>query len=233
VPGAGRAGRVASPYPVRVSHLLSLNVARPRPNPARASKVTGIDKVPTDDAVHVRAPGPRRGGLGSGLSGDVIGNSKFHGGDDQAVYAYAREDLDRWQDTLGRPLVDGNFGENFTTSGVDVTGAVIGERWRVGADGLLLEVTSPRTPCRTFAAFLGIRGWIKTFTEAAAPGAYLRVIEPGFVRAGDEIEVVDRPDSDVTVRLVFRAMFGEPDLLPRLHGVDALPAEIKKRAARV
>jgi MOSC domain-containing protein YiiM len=216
-----------------VSRVLSLNVARPRPNPARASKLTGIDKVPTDDAVHVRAPGPLRNGLGSGLSGDVIGNMKLHGGDDQAVYAYAREDLDRWQAMLGRPLANGNFGENFTTSGVDVTGAVIGERWRVGTDGPLLEVTSPRTPCRTFAAFLGVRGWIRIFTEAAVPGGYLRVIEPGTVRAGDEIEVVDRPDSDVTVGLVFRALFSEPDLLPRLQDVDALPDQIKRRAARV
>ncbi|BBZ58903.1 molybdenum cofactor biosysynthesis protein [Mycolicibacterium monacense] len=216
-----------------MSRVLSVNVARPRPNPARASKVTGIDKVPTADAVHVRAPGPLRKGLGSGLTGDVIGNMKLHGGDDQAVYAYAREDLDRWQTTLGRSLADGNFGENLTTSGVEVTGAVIGERWRVGAGGLLLEVTSPRTPCRTFAAHLGVRGWIKTFTEAAVPGAYLRVIESGPVRAGDGIEVVDRPDSDVTVGLVFRALFGEPDLLSRLHDVEALPDEIRKRAARV
>ncbi|KUI28000.1 molybdenum cofactor biosysynthesis protein [Mycobacterium sp. IS-1742] len=216
-----------------MSRVLSVNVARPRPNPARGGKVTGIDKVPTDDAVHVRAPGLLRTGLGSGIPGDVIGNLKLHGGDDQAVYAYAREDLDRWQTALGRPLTDGNFGENLTTSGVDVTGAVIGERWRVGGDGLLLEVTSPRTPCRTFAAFLGVRGWIRTFTEAAVPGAYLRVIEPGSVRAGDGIEVIERPDSEVTVGLVFRAMFGEPDLLALLQDVDALPDDIKKRAARV
>lgn len=216
-----------------MSRVLSVNVARPRPNPARASKVTGIDKVPTDGAVQVRAPGPLRKGLGSGLTGDVIGNMKLHGGDDQAVYAYAREDLDRWQTTLGRSLADGNFGENLTTSGIEVTGAVVGERWRVGTGGLLLEVTSPRTPCRTFAAHLGVRGWIKTFTEAAVPGAYLRVIEPGPMQAGDGIKVVDRPDSDVTVGLVFRALFGEPDLLSRLHDVEALPDEIRKRAARV
>lgn len=194
--------------------------------------LTGIDKVPTDDVVAVRAPGPLRGGIGSGLHADMIGNTKLHGGDDQAVYAYAREDLDGWQDRLGRPLENGNFGENLTTTGIDVTGARIGERWHVGSDGLVLEVTSPRTPCRTFAAFLGIRGWIKTFTTAALPGAYFRVLNPGTVRAGDQIVVSDRPDHDVTVALVFRAVMGEHDLLPRLLDVHALPEDIKKLARR-
>ena len=74
----------------------------------------------------VRAPGPMHGGLGSGLVGDTIGNQKLHGGDDQAVYAYAREDLDAWEIQLQRTLNNGMFGENLTTSGIDVTGARIG-----------------------------------------------------------------------------------------------------------
>ena len=118
------------------------------------------------------------------------------------------------------------------TTGVDVTGARIGERWRIGTDGLLLEVTAPRTPCRTFAAFLGIRGWIKTFTAAGKPGAYLRVLSPGRVRAGDAITVEHRPDHDVTIGLAFRARMAEPELLPRLLVADALAEELKAYARR-
>jgi MOSC domain-containing protein YiiM len=172
------------------------------------------------------------GGLGSGLVGDVIGNQQVHGGDDQAVYAYAREDLDAWQTELQRDISNGMFGENLTTLGLDITGARIGERWSVGADGLLLEVSRPRLPCRTFAVWLAIRGWIKTFTAAAVPGAYLRVITPGPLRAGDAIEVTDRPDHDVTVGLVFRALTREPELLPRILEAPALPEDIRKIAAR-
>jgi len=215
-----------------MSHILSVNLAQPRPNPDKPDLSTGIDKHPTADAVEIRAPGPRKGGLGSGLVGDMIGNSKFHGGDDQAVYAYAREDLDAWQTDLERELTDGMFGENFTTEGVDVTGARIGERWHVGSGGLVLEVTSPRTPCRTFAEFLGIRGWMKTFTAAAKPGAYLRVIQPGTVHAGDAVVVAGRPDHDVTVALAFRAMMVEPELLPRLLVAEALPEKIRKQALK-
>jgi MOSC domain-containing protein YiiM len=210
-----------------VALVLSVNLARVRPNPDAPAKPTGIDKAPVDDPVLVRAPE-----TGSGLAGDSIGNRRLHGGPDQAVYVYAREDLDEWERRLERPLSNGMFGENLTTTGVDVTGARIGERWRIGTDGLLLEVTAPRTPCRTFAAFLGIRGWIKTFTAAGKPGAYLRVLSPGRVRAGDAITVEHRPDHDVTIGLAFRARMAEPELLPRLLVADALAEELKAYARR-
>lgn len=214
-------------YPDLVASVLSVNLARVRANPDKPSRRTGIDKVSTCEAVMVRAPGPMRSGLGSALVGDTIGNQKLHGGDDQAVYTYAREDLDAWAAQLERPLTDGMFGENFTTSGIDVTGALIGERWRVGTDGLVLEVSAPRTPCRTFSAFLGLDNWIKTFTAAGKPGAYLRVISPGTVREGDTIDIEHRPDHDVTIGLVFRARMSDASLLPRLLAADALSEELK------
>lgn len=192
---------------------------------------TGIDKRPTSGTVAVRAPGPMRGGLGSGIVGDVIGNKKLHGGDAQAVYAYAREDLDSWADRLNRELTNGMFGENLTTTGVDVTGAVIGERWRIGTNGVLLEVTSPRTPCKTFLNRLGIDGWIKTFTHGGSPGAYLRVIEPGTLSAGDAIEVVERPQHGITIGFVYRALMVDKSLLPEVLVAEALPEDIKRRAA--
>ena len=193
---------------------------------------TGIDKRPSDGAVTVRAPGPMRGGLGSGIVGDVIGNRKLHGGDDQAVYAYAREDLDAWAARLDRELTNGMFGENLTTAGIDVSGAVIGERWRIGSDGVLLEVTRPRTPCKTFAKRLGIANWIKTFTHGDSPGAYLRVIESGSMRGGDAVEVVERPDHGITIAYVYRAIMLEPELLPEVLGADALPENLRQLALR-
>ncbi|ANI42731.1 MOSC domain-containing protein [Mycolicibacterium vaccae] len=196
------------------------------------SRKSGIDKRPSAEPLAVRAPGPRKGGLGSGVVGDSVCDSKYHGGDDQAVYAYAREDLDHWAAQLDRELTNGMFGENITTSGVDLSACLIGERWTVGDDGLLLEVTSPRTPCRTFATWLDVRGWMKTFTAAGLPGAYFRVIEPGTIRAGDRVEVVHRPDHTVTVGTVFRAMMGERALLPELAVADALPDKIKAKVAK-
>jgi MOSC domain-containing protein YiiM len=193
--------------------------------------VTGIDKRPAEGAVEIRDPGPKGTG-GSGVAGDAICDLRHHGGSLQAVYAYAREDLDAWEADLGRPLAGGVFGENLTTRGLDVTGALIGERWLVG-DRCLLQVTSPRIPCRTFAAWLEDQGWIRRFTARGTPGAYLAVVEPGSVRAGDPIAVVSRPAHDVTIRLMFLALTTEKTLLPRLLAAgDDLPAEARAYVLR-
>lgn len=210
--------------------LLSVNIGRPRPNPWKGLSLTGIDKRPVDGPVAVVVPGSE--GTGAvGLVGDRAYDVKHHGGSDQAVYAYAREDLDAWEAEFDRPLANGVFGENLTTLGVDVNGALIGERWRVGRD-VVLEVSCPRVPCATFQGWLERAGWIKRFTRAVRPGAYLRVVETGEIRATDTVEIVHRPDHDVTVAVVFRAMTLEPELLPRLRVADALPEEIKEQVRR-
>ena len=210
--------------------VVSVNLARVQPNPdKRRAAMTGIEKVPTTASVLVRAPGTKRDGLGSGLVGDVVGNHRHHGGDTQAVYAYAREDLDHWESVLGRPLASGSFGENLTTTGVDVNGAVIGERWRIG-ETLELAVTFPRIPCGTFRAWIAERGWLRTFTRAAIPGTYLRVLTPGQVRAGDPVSVVHRPANGVSVAQVFRATTLEPELLPSILAADDLVEETREMA---
>jgi MOSC domain-containing protein YiiM len=210
--------------------VLSVNIGQPRDNPWKTMKLTGIDKRPVQGPVMVKAP--RAKGMGMvGLAGDRVYDVREHGGPDKAVYAYAREDMDFWAADLGLTLPSGVFGENLTTEGADANGALIGERWRIGA-ALALEATGPRVPCGTFQGWLAQAGWIKRFALAGRPGAYFRVIEPGEVQAGDEIEIVHRPDHDVTVALVFRALLVEPELLPRLLVADALPSELKEMASR-
>ncbi|MFI6762571.1 MOSC domain-containing protein [Micromonospora sp. NPDC050417] len=207
--------------------ILSVNLAVPEPNSAKSVGVTGINKQPVSDPVAVRAPGPKTTGLGSGLVGDQIFDVAHHGGDDQAVYAYAREDYDWWEAELGRPLPGGIFGENLTTVGLDVNGAFIGERWRIGAD-LVLQTTFGRIPCATFQLKMAEPHWVKRFTREGRPGAYLRVVEPGEVRAGDDVRVVDRPVRGVTIAEGFRAWMLEPELLPRLLDADGVSESLKE-----
>ncbi len=205
-----------------MSRILSVNVGAPMPAEYTGAEYTGIDKRPVSGPVEITAPGPRAFGPtgGSGVAGDAVGDRMFHGGDAQAVYAYAREDLDVWEREMGRILRGGVFGENLTTTGIDITGALIGERWRIGT-WVELEVTSCRIPCRTFAGWLDEKGWVKRFTQKALPGAYLRVVTPGRVTAGDTVRIVRRPPHDVTVSMLFRAMTTEPDLLRRTLAAEA------------
>ncbi len=188
--------------------LLSVNVGGPRPNPDKSVDETGIDKRPVDGPVQVRDPGPKTTGLGSGVVGDFIGDVENHGGTDQALYAFTREDLDAWEQRLGRALTNGFFGENLTTSGIDVNAALVGEQWQIG-DTVVVEVTYPRIPCSTFRGWVGEQGWLKIFTEVSRPGAYLRIVVPGEIRSGDAITVVHRPDSGETITQAYRRyMFG-------------------------
>lgn len=206
---------MASIAPLAPMHVLSVNLGRATAvdHTDAPGGFTGIGKRPVPGPVRVSAPGPKGIG-GSGLEGDAVCDLRHHGGDHQAVYAYAHEDLDWWEGELDRELPAGLFGENLTTSGLDVTGALLGERWGIGA-GLVLEVASARIPCRTFQGALGETAWVKRYTQAARPGAYLRVVQEGAVSPGDAIEVIHRPDHDVTVELWFRAFTTDRSLLPR------------------
>lgn len=194
-----------------------------RHDPAGDPDTTAIDKRPVAGPVAV---GPL------GLAGDTQVDTRHHGGVEQAVYAYADEDASWWAAELAREIPPGLFGENLRTSEIDVTGAEIGERWQVGEDGVgpLLEVTSPREPCMTFAYRMDEKHWVRRFTEHGALGAYLRVVTPGTVSTGDPVTVVRRPGHGVTVGDMFPALApqaaralldaadtGVVDLGPKVH----------------
>jgi len=184
---------------------------------------TAIDKRPVAGPVEVHR---------LGVSGDTQCDKAHHGREGKAVYAYAQEDADWWAAELERDLPPGRFGENLRTRGLDVTNALLGERWRIGTT--LLEVTCPRTPCLSFQGFWGVPRLIKRFIAYGAPGAYLRVLEEGQLRAGDRIEVDFRPDHDVTLGLALRALTVERRLIRTLApALYALPDRDRPKVARL
>jgi MOSC domain-containing protein YiiM len=209
-----------------VARIVTVNVVHALvPDTVGDLELTAIDKRPRHGHVRVFA---------LGIDGDTQFDTRHHGGLDQAVYAYAQEDYRWWSAELGRELTPGMFGENLTTEGLDVTGAVLGERWAVGS--VVLVVRSPRIPCRTFAGWLDEPQWVKRFTDHGAPGAYLSVVTEGAVAAGDPVALVHRPDHGATVGDLFAVRSGDrdPGRLARLQSaaVDLVP-EDRERLARI
>jgi MOSC domain-containing protein YiiM len=209
-----------------MGRVLSVNVGRPVQIAARRGRalMSAIRKAPVEGRVRVE---------GINVAGDQQADLRVHGGPDKAVYAYASEDIAWWERELGRELPPGMFGENLTTEGLDVSGAVIGERWRIGT--VELEVAQPRLPCSK----LGIRfedlKMVRRFGEASRPGAYLRIVTEGELGAGDEIEVLSRPEHGVTVSLVSDAILLDESLRERAASApelaESLAAPLRAQAA--
>ena len=197
--------------------VVSVNVGSPRTVPSLTGKRmvrSAIWKQPVEGRVAVR---------GVNIEGDDQADRRVHGGPDKAVYAYALEETRLWEDELGRDLGAAAFGENLTTQGVDVSGARAGERWRIGT--VVIEAVEPRVPCFKLNLKMGDSRFGKRFTAAGRPGAYFRIVEEGELGAGDAIEIVRRPDHDVTMRLMMHAALVDHGRLPELLAAPGLTDE--------
>lgn len=155
--------------------LLSIQVGAAREiSKGSTIVVTGIRKLPVSSAV-----------IGTlGLEGDVIGDSRYHGGPDQAVYVYSQEDYDWWGSHLGQQLSPGKFGENLVFDAFDGD-VMVGDRFSFGE--VVIEATAPRIPCWTLANEMEKGGMVKDFRAAGRPGFYARVIQEGRATAGEAI----------------------------------------------
>lgn len=195
--------------------VVSVNVGRartvPRPPSGRRMVRTAYWKEPVAGRVGVR---------GVNVEGDEQADRKLHGGPNKAVYAYALEETRAWEAETGVELGPGGMGENLTIEGLDVSGARVGERWAIGS--VLLEVVQPRLPCFKLNMRLGDPRFSKRFVAAGRPGAYLRIVEEGALGAGDRVEVVRRPEHDVTMRLMMHAALVDRDRLPELLAAPEL-----------
>lgn len=215
-----------TPFPCEdgaVPRVISVNIGAPKEAAWAGIGRTSIDKQPVEGAVTVTE---------LGLAGDQVSDTKHHGGVDQAVYAYAREDLDFWAEELGREIRHGQFGENLTTEGIDLTHAPVGTRLGIG--DVVLEIAGVRTPCNDFKTWMGLTGfdstaWVKRFTAEQRPGPYLRVLSAGPIVAGDEIAILHEPAHGITVRDLFIALHLDRSRLPELLAIDGLAAKVRRK----
>ena len=174
--------------------LISVNIGEKRTlQKGQELVTTGIFKLPASGRVRI-------GELG--LEGDVIMDKKNHGGPDQAVYVYGEADYAWWRDQLGRDLPPGIFGENLTISELESAPFNVGDVLTVG--DVKLQVTAPRIPCSDFAARMEDLQWVKKFRAAERPGLYCRVLQEGFVQAGDPVSVEKYAGETLSIVQMYR-----------------------------
>ncbi|MGH2772077.1 MAG: MOSC domain-containing protein [Actinomycetota bacterium] len=185
-----------------IGRLVSVNVGRPREVDYKGRKrTTAIWKTPVSGRVRVS---------GVNLEGDDQADRKVHGGERKAVYSYGIEDYRWWSDQLGFALQPGTFGENLTCEGIDYGQVRPTERWQVG--NAVLQVTQPRVPCWKLGARMNDPRFPKRFLQAARTGAYLTIVEPGYLESGDEVRLVHRPDIPLTIAVLGALNAHDPTL---------------------
>lgn len=201
--------------------ILSINTAVPTTTELNGKTyTTAICKHPVIGPVMMRP---------EGLDGDAVGDLKHHGGPDQAVYASAAEHYDYWRQELGREgLAHGCLGENLTVRGWLDEAVCIGDTYRVGY--AVVRVTGPRIPCGTLERHVGLRGFAKQYAKSQRFGFYLRVIEPGEVRVGDEVSLIDKSPAGVGVIEMAELLMYRPrdaEAIRRALDIDGLGARLR------
>lgn len=201
--------------------VLTVSVGRANPVPWQGRTVTtAIAKTKTDEAVEV-------GNLG--LAGDEQADRVHHGGPDKAVMVYPSEHYAAWVAERGL-LEHPAFGENLTTTGLLEDDVVLGAVYRIG--GTVLQVTQPRQPCYKLAVLHGRRDMAVLTQKTGRTGFYLRVLQPGTVRAGDRIALVSRPAHGITAAEVHRILNVDRSDDAAIRRVLAHPGVIPERWQR-
>ena len=169
------------------------------PKPFNGAELSAIDKKPVQDPVTIRS---------FGIEGDMVADTKHHGGPDMAVHLYPSDHYADWDGWLGgHALLQGPaaFGENLMASGLVETDVLIGDRFRFGE--ALLEVSQARQPCWKIEHRFQKKGMVKRIIATHHCGWYFRVLEEGAAEAGTPLEKVEAGHEDWSVARVFAKLY--------------------------
>lgn len=171
--------------------LISINVGMPKLVEIVGNQVnTGIYKTPQTGKVWLSK---------RNLEGDGQADLTVHGGEFQAAYSYPVEHYSYWEKTLSKPQLSyGTFGENFTVSGMLEDEVYVGDRFVIG--DAIVEATMPRIPCFKFGHKIGKPDILPDFLASGRSGFYHKVIQEGYVQAGDAIVRIAHDPNSITIR---------------------------------
>lgn len=200
--------------------LLSINTGQKRTQQnGRTLEATGIYKTSVGESAQITT---------LGIKEDFIASKKHHGGPDQAIYVYGQTDYEWWSTEIGREFAAGTFGDNFTISELESAAFNIGDRLHIGS--VILEVTAPRIPCKTFARRMEDPFFVKKFRHAERPGLYCRVIQEGRVQTGDDVRIEKYQNETISILEMYRDFYkrrkSEESLRRHLNAPIAIRARV-------
>ncbi|XCF05573.1 MOSC domain-containing protein [Tamlana crocina] len=198
-------------------HITSTNISKPTTIVWNGKEEqTGIYKMPTDAPIFLGK---------TDVKHDTVIDRKHHGGEFKACYLFSENHYAYWQNLY--PNLDWNwgmFGENLTINGMDESQIYVGDIYKVG--DTVVQVTQPREPCYKFGVKFGTQKVLKQFIAHGFPGTYVRVLEEGFVKSGDQLERIEHNKNSLTTAQLFQLIFSkekDQKLLKLAINNDALP----------
>ncbi|MFT6867086.1 MAG: MOSC domain-containing protein YiiM [Cyclobacteriaceae bacterium] len=158
---------------------------------------TGIFKSPVDQIILDSTD----------VVNDHVVDRKYHGGIDKACYLFSADVYDYWKAKYPDLVWDwGMFGENVTVAGLNESEIFIGSTYAIGS--AIIEVSEPRQPCFKLGIRFGTQKVLKDFIAAAHSGVYVRVLQSGEVKSGDEMVLLEK-GSDVSILDIFQLLYNK------------------------
>ncbi|RNL91030.1 MOSC domain-containing protein [Sinomicrobium pectinilyticum] len=205
--------------------VIAVNIAKPTVVRWKGKEVlTGIYKYPVSSSIFLEKEDVR---------GDAVIDRKYHGGADKACYAFSADHYPYWKQHY--PDLEWNwgmFGENITIEGLDESRLHIGDVLKIG--NATVQVTQPRQPCFKLGIKFGDQKVLKEFITYEHPGAYLRVLTPGAVKAGDPVEIIEQDTQRFSLQEVFSLLYKPvPGHIPQIIAHPLLAESCKKDLDRI
>lgn len=198
--------------------IISINVGKPKTHNWKGDIITtSIFKIPVPGTVTVNH---------LNLEGDEQSDLRVHGGPNKAVYAYPAEHYDFWSNELNKDLPWGSFGENLTTEGLVEEEVRVGDIFQIGS--VRLQVTQPRFPCFKLGLKFGDAGMVKKFVTAERNGFYLRVLQEGEIRGGDDIFLTEKSKQGIAISDFIKLYLGKEkslEMVAKAMGSPGLPGD--------
>lgn len=206
--------------------IISTNTAQPRTITWKGSeRVTGIFKTPNPEGIYLHP---------EGVKGDTIGNPKVHGGRVKAAYLFSEDCYPYWKEAYPNLAWQfGMFGENLTVKGMNEDDLLMGSLYRAGE--AIVRITTPREPCFKLGLRFKDQGIIDSFVKYGKPGTYVEVLQPGFVRVGDSMELVEQPEKKISIAAFFNMWYArekDQNLIREVLHLPGLPEQKQKQLQR-